>query len=167
MKIEDDGKDLIIPQKYSRRIFMNTPLLLFLGWTSHQKNFTLVKYITPCLLVSSWIHWNRPRHNSTIRKIDWVLAIAMVISITRYEKRYRTLDRYLWRLSVCMQLLAVCYNSIRFTLETDPRYVFYTRPGTNQREDVYRWCVHTHMVFVHLLPCLAATLAIRRSRSVL
>jgi len=157
--------DLLIPQKYSRRVFFNIPLLLLLGWTAHRKQFTLVKYVTPFLLVSSWIHWNRLKRGGVVRKIDWILAILMVLSITSYEKRFRRMDRYLWRFSICLQLFMVCYNSARFTLETDQTYspIFYTKSGTTERENAYKRCVYTHMLFVHMLPGLSATFAIQRS----
>jgi len=166
-----NNDNIIIPQKYSRRVFLGAPFLVFLGWTAHNKNFPLIKYITPPLLLCSLIHWNKLKSTGIIRKIDWLFAIAMMVAITSYEKRFRKSDVFLWRCSIFIQLFTVIINASIFNIETNPcslLHVFfpmykYTFPNTKEREYAYKRCVNTHMFFIHILPGLITVRAMLRS----
>ena len=169
--MKDDENNIIIPSTYSRHVYIGAPFLAYLGWIAHTKKFPLVKYITPPLLVCSLIHWNKPKSNSMIRKIDWLLAISMIIAISSYEKRFRKHDVFLWRLSVFIQLFTVIINGSIFDIETNPcslLHVFfpmfkYTFPNTKDRENAYKRCVYTHILFVHFLPGYVAARAMLKS----
>jgi hypothetical protein len=101
--------------------------------------------VLPFLLLTSILHWNKISEKGLIRKLDIIMVLITIFSIESYSKRFRSVDKLLWRFSLCFSSIAYIINK---TIIKDPLQM-----------------VYIHMFFIHGFSGIFSSIAIYNSRS--
>ena len=138
----NNEKDIIIPQRYSRRAFFSIPFLLLTFYCAYLRKFYRVTTILPFLLITSILHWNKLQ-NKSIHKADIFMVVLTILSIDSYSIHFRLIDKLLWRFSLCVSSIAYIIN----------KYVI--------KDPIQK--VYIHMIFIHMFSGVFSSIAIYNS----
>ncbi len=134
---------MIIPQHYSRRAFFSIPFLLMTFFSARMKRYDRITNVLPFLLLTSILHWNKINEKGVVRKLDIIMVLITIFSIESYSKRFRSVDKWLWRFSLCCSSIAYIINK---TIIKDPLQM-----------------VYIHMIFIHGFSGIFSSIAIYNS----
>lgn len=171
--LQHNDSEIRVPQHISRNAFYTSPFFLMSSYYVYSKmgHILLSSLLFSCFFTTVG-HWNKVYYSSTIKTIDILVAITILVVSTFHDSYY--LDSYYrntWIYSMTTSLCAFTVNEYILYFRITPPLPYhkqktkigfksiywvveYIEPNTIEREYAYYVSTYVHMFFLHILPNL-------------
>ena len=142
--LESENNYIIIPQHISQYALYSAQFILFTAILGFFLQYNLMAILMTLLYLTTLLHWYKVTFYSLIKIIDIIIANTCFILVTFRESKRFGKYRKIWFYSLYTSLTAFIINEI----------LLYRDYFNNNNEYIYIRSTITHMIFIHILPCL-------------